>query len=374
MDSEMKLSFDNLDEEVIQKGLCGRCGACVSFCSAVEIGALEMGDDGFPKYKDKEKCLKGGICYYICPQTRVLEEEVKEKWNWKAPIGYYRDAFSVRSTENGILKIATDGGFVTSLLLSMFDHNRIDGAVVSERVGLFGRKPKIATTRDEIINAAGSHFSESAFLEEIGSDYSSCVPLMKTIRDNVPKSLHKLAVVGTPCQINAIRKMQVMNIVPSEIVVFTIGLFCMQCFTINDLMNKEFAKKHKISLEDISKMNIKEDFILQMKSGVKVHIPLEEIEMIARPACLACKYFSNVFADVSVGGLGSPEGYTTVLVRSITGKEMVSDALYKGFIEHKPTESIKEAEVDKQKMISLITAFSENKTKRSESYIEAMCS
>ena len=48
MESEKKLSFDNLKAEVIDQGICGRCGGCISFCSANRIGALTTGEDGFP--------------------------------------------------------------------------------------------------------------------------------------------------------------------------------------------------------------------------------------------------------------------------------------------------------------------------------------
>jgi len=225
MDSETKLSFDNLEKEVIQKGICGRCGGCVSFCAANRIGALELGKDGFPKYGDKEKCLECGLCYLVCPQTEVLNEELKEKFDWKAPIGHYKDVLSLRATDKKILNVATDGGFVTSVLLNMLENKTIDGAVVSQRTGLFARKPIVATTEDDLIRSAGSQFSESSHLEEVGAGYSSYVPVIKTIEDFGCRPIHKIAVVGTPCQINAVRKMQVMGIVPSDIIVFTIGLF-----------------------------------------------------------------------------------------------------------------------------------------------------
>jgi len=136
--------------------------------------------------------------------------------------------------------------------------------------------------------------------------------------------------------------------------------------------NRQFAEKHQINFESISKINIKENFILKMKSGITIHIPLEEIEMIARPACLACKSFANDFADISVGGLSSVEGYTTVVVRSIMGKRMIADALHKGVVEHKATESKQEYDVDKRRMISLIAAFTDKKKKRGERTLERL--
>ena len=39
-------SFDNLIQEVIESGLCHRCGACVAFCSSIKYGALELDSEG----------------------------------------------------------------------------------------------------------------------------------------------------------------------------------------------------------------------------------------------------------------------------------------------------------------------------------------
>ncbi|HHE37343.1 MAG TPA: hypothetical protein ENL20_02080, partial [Candidatus Cloacimonetes bacterium] len=65
MQSNTIISFEYLLAEVVRKDLCNRCGGCVSFCSANGINALEIGEDGFPKYSNKEKCLECGICYII---------------------------------------------------------------------------------------------------------------------------------------------------------------------------------------------------------------------------------------------------------------------------------------------------------------------
>ncbi|MCK4307788.1 Coenzyme F420 hydrogenase/dehydrogenase, beta subunit C-terminal domain [candidate division WOR-3 bacterium] len=360
-----KISFDNLKQKVIEKGLCNRCGGCVSFCSADRIGALEIGEDGFPRYADKEKCLECGICYLICPQTHILKEEVEDEFGWKAPIGLYQDIFSARATDKNILKVATDGGVVTSLLSYMLENNLIDGAVVSKKTGLFSRKSIIATSHDELIQAAGSQFSEANHLEKMGAEYTTFVPTIPIIRELAPKTPLRLAVVGTPCQIQAIKKMQVLRILPSDVIIFTIGLFCMQSFALDDLMKRKFARKHRINLKGIVKLNVKEDFIITMDSERTVHIPLEEIEEIARPACLACKDFANDYADISVGGLGSPDGYTTVLTRTVTGQRIYTEALHKDYIENKKGNS-QLISVEKSKTLSLIEAFAERKRKRAD--------
>ncbi|MDP1761664.1 MAG: 4Fe-4S dicluster domain-containing protein, partial [Deltaproteobacteria bacterium] len=70
-------TFSHLIQEVQDKGLCHHCGGCVAFCTAINYGALELGEDGRPRYRDKEKCIECGICYSICPEIRELDEETK---------------------------------------------------------------------------------------------------------------------------------------------------------------------------------------------------------------------------------------------------------------------------------------------------------
>ena len=63
-------TFFNLIQEVQKPGRCHHCGGCVTFCTAINYGALELGEDGKPRYKDIEKCIECGLCYSICPGLR----------------------------------------------------------------------------------------------------------------------------------------------------------------------------------------------------------------------------------------------------------------------------------------------------------------
>ena len=369
MNKSTKLSFDDLLRDVINKGLCNKCGACVSFCTANQIGAIEMCDcfDRLPRYVDPDKCFKCGICYLICPQTHDLNEDIKQEFGWSPPIGIFREITSAQATDEEIREVATDGGVVTALLSYMLENKIIDGAIVAKRTGLFNRQPDIATTREKLIQSAGSQFSESSQLGEVGKEYSTYVPILTTVRMFGMKPSLKLAVVGTPCQIKAVRKMQVLKILPSDVIFFTIGLFCMQCFTFDNLMGKTFIKRHHIKPENILKINVKEDFRIELKSGLTIHIPFDEIQDIARPPCLACQDFANDFADISVGGLGSPIGYTTTIIRTTLGKKMFSNALNKEYIK-----TVDFSEEDKKRKLLLVENFVEKKRKRAETWTEIL--
>ena len=75
-------TFFNLIQEVQKPGLCHRCGGCVTFCTAVNYGALELDPDGKPRYGDIEKCIECGLCHAICPEIDELEAETKSRVAW----------------------------------------------------------------------------------------------------------------------------------------------------------------------------------------------------------------------------------------------------------------------------------------------------
>ncbi len=166
-------TFFNLVQEVQKPGLCHHCGGCVTFCTAINFGALEIDDDGKPQYSDMEKCIECGICYMICPEIDELNEEAKRKISWSAPMGRVLETTVARSTDSDILKRATDGGAVTGILTHLFETGRIDGAIVTRQVGLFNREPCLATTREEIMGAAGFHFDASHGMNLFSERYST---------------------------------------------------------------------------------------------------------------------------------------------------------------------------------------------------------
>ena len=80
-------TFHNLIEDVQKPGLCHRCGGCVTFCTAVNYGALVLDAEGQPGYGDEDKCIECGLCYSICPEIDELDAETQKKLGWAPPIG-----------------------------------------------------------------------------------------------------------------------------------------------------------------------------------------------------------------------------------------------------------------------------------------------
>jgi len=358
-------SFEDLQREIVSTGLCSQCGGCVSFCSANKLGALAISLDGAPRYSDEEKCLKCGLCYSICTQVDELDQELQDKFGWVPPMGRYERVVSARTTNHEIRNICTDGGVVTSLLMYMLDYNLIDGAVVSRFVGPFKRVPVIATDRVDVLNSAGSDFSASTHVGVVGDEYSTYSPGAFALKD-LTSSMRtsRFALVGTPCQVHTISKMQCLNIVPSDMVKYTIGLFCMENFAFSLLAKREIEAKVGVSMDEIKKLNIKEDLIITLTNGNSIHIPFDVIHEFARSACLKCTEFANDFADISAGGLGSPDGYTTILIRTDVGQGIYQAALKLGYIEEQTYDSYREKSDSQMEMITKIIDFAKEKRAR----------
>jgi len=328
-------TFDNLIQEVLVPGLCHRCGACVAFCSAINYGALELDSEGHPRYADKNKCVAGGLCYEICPAIDKLEAETKSNVAWTAPMGRVSGIIIARAKDPAIRRSATDGGVVTALLVYLFQKGQIDGAVVTKPVGPFQRKSFLAASEDDIRSAAGFFFDTAHGMKSV-SDYYSTLSRIAEFNPMLSKGLRRVAFVGTPCQIKAMRKMQTLNIYPSDSVKICFGLFCSGNFNFGEKERDKIAQIGEFEWKNVKKINIKEDLIVHLQSGEAITILLSDLKFIKRPACKYCFDFSAEYADISFGGLGAEEGWTTVIARSPAGAKILQDSKFKALEEIRP--------------------------------------
>jgi len=143
--------------------------------------------------------------------------------------------------------------------------------------------------------------------------------------------------VGTPCQIHALRNMQMAGLKKlTGPLKFSIGLMCSECFVYKGLMEEHIRGKLGIKLSDIRKMNIKGKMLVTTDSG-DTAIPLADVKQYARKSCGICDDFSAELADLSVGGLGL-NAWTFTIIRTEKGEELFSSAEKAGVIKTKPIE------------------------------------
>lgn len=146
----------------------------------------------------------------------------------------------------------------------------------------------------------------------------------------------KTAMVGTPCQILAATKInKYEEKTGGSPIDVKIGLFCMENFSYSYL--ERFLKEQNIELYEVKEFRIeKGQFIAYLIDGNVFKIPIAETEPFTRKNCHVCTDYTADVADISVGSVGSPKNYSTVIVRTEKGKEIIDDAVAKGYIAAEP--------------------------------------
>jgi coenzyme F420 hydrogenase subunit beta len=241
--------------------------------------------------------------------------------------GVYRRMTVARASNEKLRRKCQDGGVVTALLKFALERGIIEGAVVS---GLARDKPLfpypvLATNAAGLMACAGTRYTYS--------------PNLFALKEGITQKKNSLAYVGTPCQIQAIRRMEMASLKRYvEPIKLTISLMCTESF--DDGLVRHVERALGVSRSDMVKMNIKGQLLVTTKSGEVKTVPLKDTKQYTRHGCLPCKDFSGEFADLSAGGLGLT-GWTYVIVRTDKGEAMLTEAEKAGIVETRPVEGEK---------------------------------
>ena len=303
-----RISFGKLKREVIDPGICTLCGACVASCEVLEVVG------GSPALKGP--CTACGVCYNQCPRTITTESSL---------IGNVRDVFTAKTMLPEVK--GQDGGVVTSMLLYALEEGLIDSAVVTVKSADEPWKPVpiVAQTREDILRSAGSIYVHSLTME--------------TLMSAIKRGSRSIGFVGPSCNIDAVHKMQ--NSPYGLLHMFMranilkMGLFCMDTFNYEGL--KTFLGSKGIPLWAVQEMKIRKGKFSVRTEGEHTFL-LSDIDIYRNGSCTVCTDLTAEKADLSFGGVGSKEGYTTVLARTGLGLELFHDAQDRGYIKTEPLE------------------------------------
>ncbi len=327
------LGFEGLKRDVVDQGLCSGCGACGSFCDRIEV------DENGPKLvKDctltvgSVKCSEDGTCYDNCPLVNhsraELDKDAFGKVREDPILGVYEKIVGVKAKDKEILKYAQDGGAVTALLQCAVDTGMAAGAGVAPRDEEWNPKPSIAAKKEDLAKAGGTKYARATTPVAFGKNF---------------RNQRKLAVVGTGCQIEGMRRVHA-NLLKDAfektkesdkpLNSLLVGLFCYENFPYTKLRDKLVKEPFNVNLKEIAKTDIKKGKVhVWMKDGREIVHPVSLFNDIMPDSCGLCDDFAATFADISVGSVGTPDGWSTVIVRSKKGVELLEMAEKKGYIE-----------------------------------------
>ncbi|HDQ07781.1 MAG TPA: coenzyme F420 hydrogenase subunit beta [Methanoculleus sp.] len=269
-------------------------------------------------------------------------------------LGSYKTAICARAADPGILAKSQDGGIVTQLFAFALEEGIIDGAVVAGPGDEpFKPEPIVATTVAELLEARGTR-------------YTIC-PNMSMIKEATRTyGLDKVGIVGTPCQIQALRKAQLypmgMRSVPDKIAL-AVGIFCMENFPYQGLetMVEDLCN---VKMESAVKMDIgKGKFSVYTERGAVSQIPLKLTHKFEQGGCHVCLDYVANLADVSTGSVGTPDGWSTVFVRTKVGEDVWGRAIGAGYFETKDIADVKPG-------LDLVTKLANEKISKNQKTLE----
>ena len=310
--------------------VCSGCGMCVAFCPMKCIAMI----NGFGAIND-DLCIKCGLCYLVCPRTilptellhmTISQDDNSHKVN---KFGPFIEAYSARTKISAIKEICQDGGITTTCLYYLLDQNKIDialGAKMSEEA--WKPIPFIINSTEEALLCAGTKYVNN--------------PNLSLLNDRMINGKN-IAVVGVPCQMQALLKSKIYDLNHPRLkqIHYRIGIFCMESFPYREGFLK-ICELLNVKPQDIIKADInKGKFLVFTQSGEELSIPMKEITHLARPDCESCYDLTSECADISIGSIGSPSGWNTVLIRTPKGKELYEELVKNDLVESKKINEVK---------------------------------
>jgi glutamate synthase (NADPH/NADH) small chain len=295
------------------KHLCCGCGLCVAVCP---VNAIDFLKDSLTINSDS--CIKCGLCYICCPRAffpdelKNLMDDSEFDVKFLNELGYFERIYTAQTKLNKIKEVGQDGGVVSTLLITAFKTQIIDAALVVTSDNLFKPIPILIENEDDVLKSAGTKYSNAHPLSILHS----------------AKKFKKLAIIGTPCVLEGIQKISFypLNKPLFNNIALKIGLFCMESFDYEDIINI-VNQEFKVAPDKIKKMNIKKGrFYVYQENGEILDIPVEQVKKYARYGCFLCDDLTSELTDVSVGSIGSEPNWSTVIVRSKKGADLMEKA------------------------------------------------
>ena len=324
-------AVDFLMEEIVESGKCVGCASCVTICP-VDVFDYE---NERPIDTRTEACVRCVLCVEACPVLRPADRDLPEMLNLLSPavnegFGVYGYGVYARSSDPDWVARAQDGGLVSALLIHGLETDSLSGAVLGDVIPdqrQMGR-PLLATTREEVLGAAGSRYTYS--------------PNTLALLEAMQRDVKPIAVVGVPCQVDGVRLQQNSSISLSvakwyrDNISLVIGLLCSESFTHESIA--KLGEMIDVEPSRIENINIKGKVVVRLDDGEIRTASLKQYQDFARPACLYCLDYGAENADISAGGVGLDD-WTLTLVRTEAGHRALQSAIEDGWIETQPLET-----------------------------------
>ena len=315
-----------LEAEVWSLDNCAGCGLCVAACSkqvlqwepTLQHPTLEKRTKllGLSRTTLDSCSFCTQLCVEACPRLdrwAAIEPRLVTAARARGPV--YSGA------PNDVIRAILSAGRSSGLL---------DGVVMLD-LDPWALKPvaRVITSVEQIVESMGPQYLWA--------------PVFAVLNEAVyTYRMQNIAVVGTPCASQAIRKLRQSantRLRPyQEAIRLSISIFCTGIYK-PEMIEEVLVKRMNVSRDQVKRMEISPDrewMRAVLWDGSVRTIPRQQAESYTRAGCGKCDDYLGESADIAVGSLGAPKDASTLIVRTLTGDIFCRNAVQMGLLETSP--------------------------------------
>lgn len=271
-------------------------------------------DCGVSRTQEPKRC--GRVCQFIRPDYPGLELQAHGRT--RDPAREHEQHFgTLRGMYRAALKAPLEGaqwtGITTRIAERLLETGRVDAVLTVKPDALDRWKPEpvLVTRPEDLAQCRGMRMGYA--------------PLLSLLEPAAKQGVKRLAIIGIPCQIYALRALE------RELgfeQLYVIGTPCS-----DNTSTENFHRFLSLLEQDparITYLEFRADYHVELRydDGRKREIPFLQLPLSTLPAdffpltCKTCVDYTNTLSDITVGYMGG-EGQQWLLVRNERGEEML---------------------------------------------------
>ena len=311
-----------LEMEVWSLDDCAGCGLCVAACSKQ---VLAWNGGSHPVLEERIQTVgytKGPLdsctfCEHFCEETCPR----LDKWAALEP------QVTIAARARGPIRSGAPNDVIKGILTAGRSAGLLDGVVMLD-VDPWELKPiaRVCTTVEDIVESVGPQFLWA--------------PVFDALNEAVfTRGMRNIAVVGTPCSAQAIRKLKSstnQRLKPyQEAIRLSVSVFCTGIYK-PEMIDEILIDRMGVRREQVKRIEISPDrewLRAVLWDDSERTIPRQQAEHYTRNGCGSCDDYLGESADLAVGSLGAPQDSSTLIIRSRAGDVFVRNAIQMNLLE-----------------------------------------
>lgn len=311
-----------LEMEVWSLDDCAGCGLCVAACSKQVLG---WNGGSHPVLEERIQTVgytKGPLdsctfCEHFCEETCPR----LDKW---APL---EPRVTLAARARGPVSSGVPNDVIKGILTAGRSAGLLDGVVMLD-IDPWELKPvaRVCSTVEDIVESVGLQFLWA--------------PVFEVLNEAIfTRGMRNVAVVGTPCAAQAVRKLKSSTNqrlqLYQEAIRLSVSVFCTGIYK-PEMIEEILIDRMGVRREQVKRLEISPDRewlrAVLWDDSVRT-IPRQQAESYTRSGCGSCDDYLGESADLAVGSLGAPEDYSTLIIRSRAGDVFVRNAIQMNLLE-----------------------------------------